>query len=79
MARSKSKSEDTERLKGAQDRVSKEHGGVLVEAVAPEDLESFNDANCKHENLVRDPTETEWNAFTCANEKCNEVVLFDKT
>lgn len=79
MTRSKSKAEDEQRLKGAPDRVSKEHGGTLVEAVAPEELESFNDADCKHENLIRDESETQWNAFICANTKCNEVVLFDKT
>lgn len=59
--------------------MDKTHGGELVEAVALEDLESFNDAECKHPDLVRDESETEWNAFTCTNPKCNEVVLFSKT
>lgn len=55
------------------------HGGELVEAVAPEELESVNDAECKHEKLVRDETETDFNAFVCANPNCGVVVLFDKT
>jgi len=55
------------------------HGGELVEAIAPEELQPVNDASCKHENLVPDPTETDFNAFTCANEKCGVVLLFDKT
>lgn len=79
MSRSKSKSEDAERAKASRGRVDTEHGGELVEAIAPEELESFNDADCKHEQLIRDESETEFNAFFCANPKCNEVVLFDKT
>lgn len=59
-------------------RVDETHGGELLEAVAPEDLESFNDANCKHVTLVRDASETEFNAFMCANPDCNIIVLYDK-
>lgn len=61
-----------------QSRLDKVHGGELVEAISPEDLESFNDPDCKHVTLVRDPSETEFNAFMCANPKCNVVVLYDK-
>lgn len=61
-----------------QSRVDKSHGGELVEAIAPEDLESVNDANCKHVTLVRDPSETEFNAFMCSNPNCGVVVLYDK-
>lgn len=59
-------------------RIDTEHGGNLVEAVAKEQLTSFNDADCKHVKLIRDETETDFNAFACANPKCNEVVLFSK-
>lgn len=59
-------------------RVDEAHGGELLEAVAPEDLESFNDADCKHVLLVRDASETEFNAFMCSNPACNVVVLYDK-
>lgn len=79
MTRSKSTQEDARREEaGVQSRVTKTHGGELVEAIAPEDLESFNDADCKHEKLIRDPSETDFNAFACANPKCNEVVLYNK-
>ena len=79
MTRSSNKEEDQRREETQPNRVSKTHGGELVEAIAPEELESFNDADCQHERLVRDSSETEYNAFVCANPKCNEVVLFDKT
>lgn len=78
MARSDSKAEDERREQSTPSRMAKTHGGQTVESIAPEDLESVNDAECKHERLVRDDTETEWNAFICANPKCHEVVLFDK-
>lgn len=78
MAKSDSKAEDERREQATQSRMSKAHGGEVVESIAPEELESFNDDECKHERLVRDETETEWNAFVCTNPKCNEVVLFDK-
>lgn len=78
MAKSTSAAEDERREQATPSRMSKTHGGQTVESIAPEDLESFNDAECKHEKLIRDDTETEWNAFICANPKCNEVVLFDK-
>lgn len=61
-----------------QSRVDETHGGELLEAISPEDLESFNDPDCKHERLVRDASETEFNAFMCSNPKCNIVVLYDK-
>jgi len=76
--RSKDKQEDERREKEVPSRVTKTHGGQTVESVAPEDLESFNDANCKHENLVRDETETDFNAFICDNPACNEVVMYNK-
>jgi len=78
MAKSQSREEDARRSEGVQTRMQKAHGGELVEAVAQEELESFNDADCKHENLIRDPSETEFNAFICANIKCNEVIIFEK-
>jgi hypothetical protein len=79
MTKSNSREEDARRAAASKGRVDSEHGGELVEAVAPGDLESFNDPDCKHDNLVRDESETEFNAFICTNPKCNEVVLFNKT
>lgn len=78
MTRSHSRAEDDHRDETTISAIKKKHGGETVESIAPEDLESFNDAECKHERLVRDETETEFIAFMCANEKCHEVVLFDK-
>lgn len=75
--RSSSKEEDERRQRaGVQSRLTKSHGGQLVEAVAPEELESMNDADCKHEKIVRDESETEFMAFICANPKCNEVFMY---
>ena len=74
MTKNSSKEEDAE----TPSRVDKTHGGELVEAIAPGDLTSFNDADCKHEKLVIDPTETDFKAFMCANPNCNEVMLYDK-
>jgi len=78
MTKSNSREEDARREEATPTRMSKTHGGELVESIAPEELESFNDATCKHEKLIKDPTETEFIAFVCANNNCNEVVLFDK-
>lgn len=78
MTKSTSKAEDDRREAGTPTRMSKTHGGITVESIAPEELEPMNDADCKHERLIRDETETAYNAFICANEKCSEVVLFDK-
>lgn len=76
--RSSSRQEDDRRSETSADRITKTHGGQIVQAIAPEELESFNDSECKHEKLVRDESETEFNAFVCANPNCNEVVLFNK-
>lgn len=78
MARSQSKQEDARREQETPTRLGKVHGGELVEAIAPEELESVNDAGCKHENLTRDHSETDFVAFMCDNPKCGVVVLFDK-
>ena len=78
MARSTTPQEDERREQAVPSRMSKAHGGQTVESVAPEDLESFNDADCPHERLIRDDTELDYIAFTCANLKCNEVVIFSK-
>lgn len=78
MTKSNSRQEDARREEGVQTRMQKTHGGELVEAVSQEELESFNDADCKHENFTRDESETDFNAFTCANNKCNVVVIFNK-
>lgn len=61
-----------------QSRVDKAHGGDMVEAIATEDLESFNDSDCKHAKTVPDPSETEFKAYMCANPACNVVVLYKK-
>lgn len=78
MTKSNSKQEDERRAAANPGRMDKVHGGQVVEAIAPEDLESFNDADCKHENFTRDPDETEYNAFICDNPKCNEVLIYAK-
>lgn len=78
MTRSNSKEEDARRAEGSKGRVETTHGGELVEAIAPEELELMNDPECKHEKLIRDESETEFNAFTCANPLCGTVLLFDK-
>lgn len=76
--RSKSKAEDSRRRDEAPDRVTKEHGGELVEAISEEELSLVNDPKCKHVKLVRDPSEKDFNAFICSNADCGVVVLFDK-
>lgn len=78
MTRSKNRQEDEQKSKEAPGRVTKTHGGELVEAIAPEELVSVHDSNCKHEKLIRDETETDFNAFMCANDACGEVMLYDK-
>lgn len=78
MTRSSSKEEDARRAEASKGRVDTTHGGELVEAIAPEEVELMNDPECKHEQLVRDETETDFNAFVCANPKCGIVAVFDK-
>lgn len=78
MAKSNSKEEDARRDEAALSRMAKTHGGKVVEAISLEDLESFNDDTCKHEKLIRDPSETEYNAFICSNDDCHEIVIFDR-
>ena len=78
MTKSTSKAEDARRAEASQGRVEKIHGGKLVESVAAEELELMNDPECKHEKLIRDPSETEFNAFICANPNCGTIVIFDK-
>lgn len=78
MTRSKDKQEDERKATEAPGRVKSTHGGELVDAIAPEELISVNDADCKHEKLVRDETETDFIAFMCANPNCGEVMLYDK-
>lgn len=76
--RNRSKDDDARSDAEGASRVNKTHGGELVEAIAPEDLESFNDASCKHEKMVRDPSEKDFIAFMCANPDCNVVVLYNR-
>lgn len=70
--------EDAKRDERNQSRVNRTHGGNLLEAVAPEELEPMNDPNCPHTDIVRDETETDFIAWMCANPKCGVVVLYDK-
>lgn len=79
MPKSKSREEDKLQDERGQSRVDKTHGGKVVESISPDKLESFNDDKCKHERLVRDASETDFNAFECANPLCNEVVLYNKS
>lgn len=59
-------------------RVDETHGGTLVQAIAPGELKSFNDAECQHEKLIRDDSEPDFNTFICANNRCSEVFMFAK-
>lgn len=59
-------------------RVNKAHGGELVEAISPDDLELMNDPECKHKTMVLDPTETLGTAYVCANPKCGIVAIYNK-
>ena len=59
-------------------RISKAHGGELVEAISMDDLEPMSDPECKHENMIRDETETMGNAFVCSNAKCGIVAIYNK-
>lgn len=76
--RSSSPEEDARREERNQSRVNRVHGGQIVEAISEEELELMNDPYCKHPNMVRDPTETDFNAFICDNPKCGEVAIVDK-
>lgn len=78
MTKSSSREEDARRSETTQSRMEKTHGGEVVEAVAEEELVLVNDPECKHELLVRDPTETEFNAFICANPNCGVVAIYDR-
>lgn len=77
MTKSSSKQEDERRE--PESVVAKKHGGVVVESIAPEDLESFNDADCKHKKtvLVENPDD-DFITYECANPRCNEIFLYDK-
>lgn len=78
MTEKRNQSREDDKRQEPMSRVNKTHGGVLVESIATEDLESVNDANCKHEKLVRDTSETQFIGFVCSNPDCSEVVLFNK-
>lgn len=78
MTRSKSREEDHARGQNAKGRVESTHGGETVEAIAPEELVRVNDPDCKHERMVRDSSETEFNAFKCDNPDCGIIALYDK-
>lgn len=77
-SKSSSRQEDDRRAETSKGRVDSIHGGQVVEAVTPEELELMNDPECQHERLVRDPSETEFNAFVCANPDCGIVAIYDK-
>lgn len=57
-------------------RVDKVHGGEVVEEIEKPEL--MNEPGCTHVNLVRDATETEFDAFVCQNPKCGIVIIFNK-
>jgi len=78
MTKNKTRREDSESLKSQPDKVTAKHGGKVVETVSKDELISVNDSDCKHKNLVRDPSETEWNAFMCDNPNCAIIVIFDR-
>lgn len=60
-------------------RIEKVHGGQNVENISTDQLTPVNDAACQHEKLIRDPSETDFTAFTCSNDKCGEVFIFAKS
>lgn len=70
--------EDAKRDERNQSRVNRSHGGNMVEAIAPEELEPMNEPNCPHTTATRDHSETDFIAFVCDNPKCGLVVLYDK-
>lgn len=74
--KSSSKAEDERRE--PESAVAKKHGGVVVESIAPEDLESFNDADCKHVKRIKVEDDDIFTTYECANPSCNEVFLYDK-
>lgn len=76
--RSSSPEEDAVREERNQSRVNRVHGGQVVESIAPEEIELMNEPDCKHPNMVRDPTETDFNAFMCDNPKCGVVAIVEK-
>lgn len=71
-----------EKDEGKKSRLDKVHGGEVVESIAPEDLVSFNDADCKHKNLIREDSDggfdESMNTFICSNPNCNEVFVLPK-
>jgi hypothetical protein len=56
-------------------RVEREHGGENVEEIDVSQLVSVNDAGCKHASMSRDPSETEFVAYTCDNPSCGMVYI----
>lgn len=59
-------------------RVSKSHGGELVEAISTDDLEVMNDPECTHEVMLPDESEDLGSAYVCANPKCGIVAIYNK-
>lgn len=78
MNNSKDSNRSPERDKTLTSRISKTHGGDFVDAIAPEEMVSFNDAECKHETLIRVEDDLNSNTFACANPNCNEIFIYDK-
>lgn len=78
MTKNANRAEDDKHLEAKPDRVTERHGGKVVESVSLDELVSVNDADCQHLRLVRDASETEFNAFMCANPNCAIVMLYDK-
>lgn len=56
-------------------RVERKHGGENVEEILEEDIISVNDADCKHESMSRDMTETDFVAYQCDNYDCGMVYI----
>lgn len=79
MSKNKTRADDDKALEAAPDKVTAKHGGKVVETVSKDELVSFNDSECKHVTLIRDPSETEFNAFMCSNPNCAVVVIYEKT
>lgn len=57
-------------------RVERVHGGESVEEI--ETVTLMNQPECAHPEWKLDPSETDFIAYMCTNDKCAIVKLFDK-
>lgn len=53
-------------------------GGKTVEFISREDMQTTNDPNACSHTFVPDPSETEFDAYTCVKPHCGLVILRKK-